>query len=218
MGKYQNLSGQRFGRLVVVDRAPDHVKPDGNKQTAYFCLCDCGNRRVVLAYNLKNGHTTSCGCFGLENRKSSRSKHSETGTRLYRIWYHMKDRCNNPKDPRYVDYGGRGISVCEEWETSYEVFRNWAYENGYSETLTLDRENNDLGYSPDNCRWVTPKEQANNTRKNRIITFDSESHTLSEWGDLVGIKPITIAYRLKAGWSVESALFTPVRGDTIGSP
>jgi hypothetical protein len=130
----------------------------------------------------------------------------------------MKDRCNNPKDPRYVDYGGRGISVCEEWETSYEVFRNWAYENGYSETLTLDRENNDLGYSPDNCRWVTPKEQANNTRKNRIITFDSESHTLSEWGDLVGIKPITIAYRLKAGWSVESALFTPVRGDTIGSP
>ena len=215
--RYEDLTGRRFGRLVVLKRTNDHVKKNGNKQTVFLCRCDCGNVRKVLAYNLKNGHSLSCGCLGFERRTQVRTKHRETGTRLYRIWYHMRERCNREQNNRFTVYGGRGIKVCEAWDKSYEAFRSWALQNGYSENLTLDRKNNDLWYSPENCRWATPKEQANNTRKNRLISYNGITRTLSEWSDIVKIKQSTIAHRLNAGWSVEKALFMPLRGERNGT-
>lgn len=211
--RYEDLTGKRFGRLTVLERTDNHIKKNGDKETAFLCCCDCGNVRKVLAYNLKSGHTLSCGCLGLEHRTKTRTKHGETGTRLYRIWHHMKERCNDNKNARFFDYGGRGIKICEEWQISYEAFREWAVSNGYADTLTLDRINNDKGYSPGNCRWVTPKEQANNTRKNRLISYKNITHTLAEWADIVKIKPVTIAYRLNSGWTIEDALFKPLRGE-----
>lgn len=211
--RYEDLTGRRFGRLIVLERTDSHIKKNGDKQTAFLCRCDCGNVRKVLAYNLKNGHTLSCGCLSFEHRTKARTKHGETGTRLYRIWHHMKERCNDNKNARFTDYGGRGIKVCNEWQCSYETFREWATSNGYTDMLTLDRKNNNDGYCPENCRWVTAKEQANNTRKNRLITYKNITHTLAEWSDIVKIKPSTIANRINSGWTIEDALFKPLRGE-----
>ncbi len=131
--------------------------------------------------------------------------------RLYTIWLRMRQRCNSPSDKGYPYYGGRGISVCEEWNTDYSSFRKWALAEGYTDSLTLDRIDNNCGYSPENCRWVDKKTQANNRRTNRIIEWNGEQHTLSEWAGITGIGWSTIRVRLEKGWSVEKALTTPVR-------
>ena len=200
------MTGRTFGLLTVV-RPDPHYK---NGKTKWICQCDCGSVRSVYTYNLKNGHTGSCGCEFSRERATARTTHNKTKTRLYRIWAKMKARCTHPGDRAYSRYGGRGITVCDEW-LSFEPFEEWAVLNGYSAVLTLDRRNNNLGYSPENCRWATPKQQANNTRKNRVIKYNGVSHTLAEWADITGIRAMTIAYRLNAGWGTEEALFTPVR-------
>lgn len=207
----EDIAGRRFGLLTVVRPDPDSK----NGKTKWICVCDCGATRSVYTYNLKNGHTTSCGCESLRKRTAARTTHSKSKTRLYHIWAKMKARCVSPSDRAYDRYGGRGITICDEW-LSFEPFEKWALENGCSSELTLDRKNNNLGYSPENCRWATPKQQANNTRKNRVIECNGVSHTLAEWADITGIRPMTIAYRLDAGWDVEAALFSPVRGAANG--
>lgn len=137
--------------------------------------------------------------------------HGDTGTRLYHIWANMKARCTNTNNRQFVDYGGRGISICEEW-LKYEAFRDWALSNGYNERLSIDRIDNDAGYRPDNCRWATPREQANNTRKVRLIAFNGETHSVCEWARILGIKQSTLNMRLnKYGWSAEQALGKEVR-------
>ena len=203
----EDLAGKRFGQLTVVHLDPSYK----NGKTKWICRCDCGAVRSVYTYNLKNGHTTSCGCESLRKRTAARTTHHKTKTRLYGIWSNMKARCTYPGDHAFPRYGGRGITVCEEW-LSFELFYEWAVLNGYSDELTLDRKNNNLGYSPENCRWATAKQQANNTRKNRIIECEGVSHTLAEWAGITELKPMTIAYRLNAGWSIEAALTRPVRG------
>lgn len=131
--------------------------------------------------------------------------------RLYTIWLRMRQRCNSPSDQKYSDYGGRGICVCREWDKDYGAFKKWALANGYSETLTLDRADNNGNYCPENCRWATRKQQANNRRTNHRLTLDGETKTLSEWESVTGIKSLTILRRIRLGWSVEDALTTPVR-------
>lgn len=195
--RYEDLIGRQFGRLTVI--AYDHEEP---KYRHYWrCKCACGKETVVLASHLKSGDCQSCGC------SMGPVKHRESGTRLYHVWINMKSRCNNPNHPSYANYGGRGITVCQEWLNDFEAFRDWALSNGYSSDLTIDRIDNNVGYSPNNCRWATYTRQARNKRNNTNITFNGETHTVGEWSELTGINASTLKSRLNRGkWAVQKAL------------
>lgn len=132
-------------------------------------------------------------------------------TRLYKEWSSLKIRCLNERDSHYPDYGDRGITVCQEWLDSFEAFRDWAIANGYQDSLTIDRIDNNGPYSPDNCRWATMKEQQNNKRSNKLITFEGETHTVTEWAEIKGIDRYALYSRLKRGWPIEKLFSSPRR-------
>lgn len=139
--------------------------------------------------------------------------HGMTNTRLYRIWWAMRERCKNKKRPNYKYYGEKGIMVCPEWDGDFRAFYDWSMANGYKDNLTIDRVNGNGNYEPSNCRWVTPTEQVNNRPTyNHILTLNGEAHTIAEWARLLNINRTTINARLKLGWSVEKALTTTVLG------
>lgn len=202
-----DLTGQRFGRWMVLER----VWRSDSTQTLWLCRCDCGNMGILNTRNLRSGKSKSCGCLQKEAVSKSNTIHGMRNTRLYTIWLKMKNRCQNSNHKDYHLYGGRGITVCNEWQ-QFEPFYEWAMSNGYSEDLTIDRINNDGGYSPDNCRWATVKEQANNKRNTCWVTYNGETRTLSEWSELVGIKHSVLQSRIcKLHWDIEKAFTTPVR-------
>lgn len=137
-------------------------------------------------------------------------KHGKKKTRLYRIWLNMKNRCHNPRTPRFKDYGGRGITVCDEWKDNFQAFYDWAMANGYSDDLTIDRKDNDKGYSPDNCRWTTNLIQGNNSRHNHTVTYQGKTQSLSDWARTLGVSFHLLSNRINHyGWSVERAFTTP---------
>lgn len=205
--KLDDIKGVRFGRLVV-------QKYVGNRM--WECRCDCGSTTKVLGYDLKNGKTRSCGCLRKEvtaiRSREMLSTHGMTGTRLYRIWCGMKSRCYYKNHIEYINYGGRGIRVCQDWESSFESFFSWAMVNGYSDNLTIDRIDNDGDYCPTNCRWSTYREQENNRRGLRLLTYKGETKTLSEWAKEFNMSPQILHYRIsEAKWDIEKALHTEVK-------
>lgn len=206
-----NLIGDIYGRLKVISR---HNVNTNRGRPQWLCVCECGNKKIVSSSNLRQGGVKSCGCLLIESALNASEKHMThglTGSRLEQIYKGMITRCYNKKCHAYKDYGGRGIYVCHEWKNNRSSFFKWAFNNGYKDDLTIDRKDNDLEYSPGNCRWSTRIIQARNTRRNKIITFNGKSAPLSEWAERLNMPMKSLWYRLNAGWSVQKTFMTPIR-------
>jgi hypothetical protein len=217
MGKFVDLTGQRFGRLVVQRKLDVR---DSDNRIMWACLCDCGAFTQVSGHHLRSGNTKSCGCLQKEAIRitaKSNAKHGEAGkTRLYNIWKGMKKRCLSPSHKSYSSYGGRGITICDEW-LEYVPFMQWAIANGYKQGLTLERVDNNGPYSPENCRWATCKVQANNRRNSVILEYDGQAKTLAMWAEERNVNLYTLWDRIKRyNWPIKKALTTPTRGYNNG--
>lgn len=199
----KGLEGQRFGRLMIL--RDSGMRRGGN--IMYLCACDCGNEILTTLTHLKSGHTQSCGCLQKERTSAASKTHGMSNSRLYRIWANMKSRCLNPNVPCYVNYGARSIGVCEEWKNSFSKFEAWALSFGYDDSLTIDRIDSNLSYSPQNCRWVDDSTQRNNKRNNHLVTYLGTTLTCKQWSEKTGISDKTIRDRLnRYGWSPGRAL------------
>ena len=189
-----DMAGKKFGKITVVDFA--FKGKDGRDK--WNCCCDCGKELVIDGKNLRTGNTKSCGCVRLEKaiaRILTLTKtHGLKKTRLYRLWAGMKARCNNPNTVSYRLYGGRGIKVCNEWN-SFENFYQWSIANGYSDNLSIDRINSDKDYAPDNCRWVSLTDQSKNTRHTKNIEFRGMIMCAADWSRLFGRSPAYISQK-----------------------
>lgn len=212
MSAWMDLTGKKFGRLTCIAYFPK----DQNRSNGWLCRCECGNEKIVATADLKKGSTKSCGCLrrettGAQARKHGLS-HDKNGRkpRLYRIWKQMRQRCLNPNDSAYARYGGRGITICSEWD-DYTIFHKWALANGYRDGLSLDRIKNGGKYSPENCRWADDFQQARNKRNTSYLTFRGKTKSLPEWAEIYGCSQGTLRSRLRLGWSIEQVLMTPVR-------
>lgn len=210
-----DLVGQRFGRLLVLRRITKEELPDKNfyNQVFWECQCDCGNIKIVSSGHLRDGHTRSCGCLHDENARTIGRTHGKTKTRLHAVWTNMLQRCTNPNNEKYKNYGARGICVCDEWR-DFIKFYNWAIENGYDEEAeygqcTIDRKDVNGNYCPENCRWVDSLVQMNNRTDNRRITYKGETHTLAEWSRILGEKGKLFKSRIDKGWDVIQAFEAP---------
>lgn len=200
----KDITGQRYGRLVVlgpVGRAGNHIK--------WLCLCDCGNTAHALGFNMHTGSTTSCGCYRAD-RVTTADGH--TAHPLYRIWKAMLQRCNEPTCGGYEHYGARGIRVWEEWSQSFVAFKHFVetLPNYGHKGVSIDRINNNGNYEPSNVRWSTRVEQAQNTSRNKYLTYNGKSQCQQSWAKEYGIHSSTLAGRLQRGWDMERALTAPV--------
>lgn len=201
-----DLTGQKFHRLTVASRA---ANKDG--RTAWNCVCDCGAELVCIGDAIKRGNTKSCGCLQREAVAKTGNKnrtHGYFGTRTYKSWAHMLDRCRNPNNRSFSDYGGRGISVCDRWK-SFENFLANMGECPPEETI--ERNDYNGNYEPTNCKWATRKEQNRNTRANRVYVVNGKRMCIGEMAEVAGLDPETLRDRLDRGWSVSEAMSKPVR-------
>lgn len=198
-----DLTGQKFGRLTVIELLPERK----NAEKVYKCLCDCGNYTSIRSGSLKQGLTRSCGCLGRERIINANTTHGKRHTRIYGIWKTMKTRCYNKHSEKYKNYGSRSIVVCDEWKHDFEAFYNWAMDNNYRDDLTIDRIDNNKGYSPDNCKWSTPKQQVRNRRNTVRLTYNGETKSLAEWSEILNLNYHTVYDRYKHGWNTKDILF-----------
>lgn len=193
--------GDRVGSLTLLERI---LPTKAGEHTKWFCRCDCEAHIVVDNSNLRKQRQ----CKNCASAKSI--THGMSNTALYTVWGHMKQRCLNPQNQSYPDYGGRGIRLCPEW-LAFDPFMEWSLSHGYSTDLTLDRIDNDGDYCPQNCRWVDRKTQQNNRRNSIYITAYGETRPCAEWARITGIPKNTIRGRLKTGWSGERAVSEAVK-------
>jgi hypothetical protein len=200
--KTLSLDGQKFGRLTVVKRV------ENNKfgKSMWLCQCDCGGAKTVLGAKLMNGETKSCGCWRSEVVKIVNKTHGQSYTALNNRYRAMIGRCHNPSHSSYAAYGGRGIKVCDRWRNSYQAFLDDMGEPPPG--FTLDRIDNSKGYSPDNCRWASPKMQAANSSKVRVVSYNGKTANITDWAKHLGISTATLIERLKK-WPIDEALTMP---------
>ena len=204
----KDLTGKRFGRLIVLERHVNAQKT--NREAKWMCKCDCGNNVTVAGYSLRSGRTKSCGCYQKERASESNTTHGQSKSKLYYVWNNMLQRCYNPKHIDYELYGQRGIQVCEDWHT-FENFYSWALKAGYSSdrhnTCTIDRLDNNAGYAPNNCRLATGTQQARNRRNTLLVEYNGVVKPLKSWCEELKIPYITTWRRIKVlNWSVKDAL------------
>lgn len=204
-----DLTGKKFGRLTVIGISKKKV----GRKTYWNCLCDCGKKKTVRSDSLQTS-TKSCGCLRDEEAAKNvviNHTHKDSRSHLHYLWIRMKQRCSNPKTTRFEDYGGRGITVCDEWEGSYENFKQWAYENGYREGLSIERNDVNGNYSPDNCSWIEINEQANNRRSTVWVEYQGERLNLKQWADRLDFNYGTLYSRYTRSGMRPPELFEPVK-------
>jgi hypothetical protein len=202
----RDLTGQRFGRWLVLEIAGRSI----DRGAVWSCVCDCGARRDVAAKAMVAGDSQSCGCLAKERRlegtRRAKTTHGHTAgatSRTYRIWTNMVSRCTNPNFDSFKWYGGRGISVCDRWRK----FQNFLDDMGVApDGKSIDRRETNGNYEPSNCRWATQTEQTNNTRRNRILTWNGRTYTQAQLAREVGVDQKLISERLKRGWTLERAV------------
>lgn len=214
MSRLLDLTGQQFGRLTVQRRS----SVNQGSQAAWECVCSCGSNKVTTTSgsNLKRGLVQSCGCLRREKAREHAKtlpsnpnlKHGMRHTRVYNIWLKIKQRCTNPNDEKYPDYGGRGIQVCSHWLESFENFYA-DMGNPPSNHHSIDRRDTNGNYDKANCRWATNVEQQNNKRTNLLITWSGRTMTAAQWGKEIGIDGRRLADRIRKGWTPERTLTTP---------
>ena len=194
-----------FGKLTVIKYYGKNIK---GHSSLWECSCECGSVVIVNGGSLKRGDTSSCGCGKRELVSKMFTTHGLSRHRLYTIYKGMKQRCGNVNNNSYKDYGERGIGICNEWLDDFINFFNWATMNGYSDNLTIERVDNNKGYSPDNCKWIPKAYQAENRRCNHELTFNGETKTISEWSRGIGGNFNLVYRRIERGWDLREALTT----------
>lgn len=210
---FDNLTGKKYGRLTVLGLSE---KKSGRK-SYWVCECECGNKKLVRSDCLKKGQVQSCGCMKKEQDRVNlgRTTHGDTPVgshkRLWQIWQGMKQRTSNQNKKSYAKYGGRGITVCDEWRDSYIAFKEWAFANGYDENLTIERIDVNGNYEPGNCRWATQKEQCNNRRSNVLIEWQGKTQNIEQWAEETGIAYSVLHDRYRRYGLRPPELFKPVR-------
>ena len=209
--------GEKYGRWSIIYKAKDYIDPSGKHRSMWHCKCDCGNEADVREDGLLAETSQSCGCLRIEKAKKRFTKHGLYNTRIYQEYHDMIQRCYNPNDNAYYNYGGRGIIICDEWldkDNGFINFYNWSMSHGYRDDLTIDRINVNGNYEPSNCRWATCKEQANNTRC-LTLTYNGETHKVSEWTKILGLSRDAIWGRLSKGMPMDLVLY---KGDLRNCP
>lgn len=206
---YQDFRGKKIGRLSPIEI--DTEATISHSQIHWRCQCDCGGETSVNVFNLAKQSTLSCGCIHREQLTERNSKHGMAGSKIYTLWQAMLQRCYYEKHEYYHLYGGKGITVCNEWREDFQAFFDWSMSNGYEDGLSLDRIDGNDDYKPSNCRWVTAQAQANNTSRNHYIEYQGEKLTLAEAARKYNIPYHTLKARVNAlHWPVELAITTPV--------
>lgn len=195
------MIGEKYGRLTIAEKI---------SKLKVKAVCDCGNTKEYYWNNIKRGLTTSCGCFKNEETKKrniANAKYGQSRHPLRGVWGNMMDRCYKENDLSYINYGGRGISICDEWKKDFMTFFNWALLNGYKSGLEIDRENNNGNYEPSNCRFVTPAENSKNRRSNVNITYNGKTQILKDWAIELGLNYKTLHKNMKyKGKTFEQAI------------
>lgn len=208
MKMIKDYTNEKYGRLTVIKFVERK-----NHKTYWKCQCECGNEIILPIAYLTSGDTKSCGCLRKEICSiREKNKSFIKNKRLYRIWQDMKRRCYNKKRPAYRYYGAKGVKICNEWKISFKNFQEWAITNGYKDNLTIDRINNNGNYEPNNCRWVTRKEQNNNMSTNHIVEYKGKKYTLAKLAETYNLNYNLIKSRIRYNWNINDIVEKPKKG------